>query len=370
MKYRLLFISLLMMAAGCSRQDFTTAMSSPRSGVIGQRNTNGLSQTSAEMRAERMAHILTQWKQQSESATDDYRLQPGDEVDVGIFALDTPDTTTHLKRTIAKDKTIELPWVGTVVAADLTARELVTAITKLYVKKFIKNPQVTVDVGEFKGSAVLLTGAIVRPGIYYLNKNKSTILEVLAMAGGLTAQASDELMIIRGASTNWVSSSSNELPKTKSEALLKAASDSSKQVTIPIDLRQLIDDADLRLNAEVMSGDIINVRSLAQQYIYVLGYVQRPGAYELKSNLEAMRAVAIAGGLSASARAENCTVIREREGGQQVIRLNLIKVAQGKKMPFYLEAGDTLVVGTSFFARLGEFVRPSVGAGMSYSPLP
>ncbi len=37
---------------------------------------------------------------------------------------------------------------------------------------------------------------------------------------------------------------------------------------------------------------------------------------------------------------------------------------------FNLLPGDTLMVGSSFMARLAEFVRPTVGAGVQFAPTP
>ena len=50
--------------------------------------------------------------------------------------------------------------------------------------------------------------------------------------------------------------------------------------------------------------------------------------------------------------------------------VDLTRMARGKTQAETMQPGDTLVVGSSFVARLSEFVRPSVSAGMSYSPVP
>jgi protein involved in polysaccharide export with SLBB domain len=131
----------------------------------------------------------------------------------------------------------------------------------------------------------------------------------------------------------------------------------------------LVDEGNLLLNLPVGAGDVITVPPRAEQYIYVLGYVQRPGAYELGDGVrvDALRAIAMAQGLSAAARAENSVLIRETAEGQMVVSVDLTKIARNVRPPIYLEPGDTLIVGSSAVARLAEFVRPSVGAGVHYS---
>ena len=141
---------------------------------------------------------------------------------------------------------------------------------------------------------------------------------------------------------------------------------------VPVDLKQLIDNSDLQQNVDVRGGDIVAVKSVARSFVYVLGYVARPGAYEMRGSgdIDALRAVALAGGLLPSARAENSFVVRETTNGQSIISVNLVRVAHGSKPSLVMEPGDTLVVGSGFFARLSEFVRPSASAsvGASYSP--
>ena len=130
-----------------------------------------------------------------------------------------------------------------------------------------------------------------------------------------------------------------------------------------------MDQGNLLLNLPVCSGDVLTVPPRAKQYVYVLGYVARPGAYQLKDGVRvnALRAVALAGGLSKTARAENSFLVRETAEGQMVVSVDLTKIARGVRPPLYMEPGDTLVIGSSLIAKMTEFIRPSVGAGIQYS---
>jgi protein involved in polysaccharide export with SLBB domain len=82
--------------------------------------------------------------------------------------------------------------------------------------------------------------------------------------------------------------------------------------------------------------------------------------------VDALRAVALAGGLVPSARAENSVLVRETAQGQQVVAVDLTKMARGVRPPLYMQPGDTLVVGSSTIAKMTEFIRPSVGVGAQY----
>ncbi len=371
----------LALAAGCSHQDFPRPITSnPISDAMyARRSKQSVDQAKQEERMNKLAKALADWNQRAAQQADDYVVGPADTLDIAIFALESPDETTHLKRTVNSDGYVSLPWTEKMRANGLSTRQLEEQIKDAYRDRYIKNPQVTVEVSEYRSVAVILTGAVKLPGVYYLTRNKSSVLEVLAKAGGLTDTASDDLMIISageesaGSATNAVTAFSNLVEQAEGEGMgpaLTAAAE-GRQI-IHVDLEELIGAGDLRLNAMVSAGDIVTVRSLAQQYVYVLGYVQRPGAFEMKTSqqVDALHAVAMAGGLSPTARAENSFLIRETEEGQQVIAIDLVRVARGVRPTFYMEPGDTLIVGSGAIAKLSEFVRPSASAGVSYTPLP
>jgi protein involved in polysaccharide export with SLBB domain len=192
-------------------------------------------------------------------------------------------------------------------------------------------------------------------------------------AGGLKEDASDEMIVIRGAALPEASpeSSSNMVQKVSDASVSPALLAANNKNIIPIDLRKLVDEGHLELNVSVRGGDIVTVRSSAQHFIYVLGYVQHPSSFELKApQVDALQAVAMAGGLGPAARAENSFMVRQTPDGQSVVPLDLNKMAAGTVPPVSMQAGDTLVVGSGFWARLAEFVRPSVSMGGSYSPVP
>ncbi|MBA4388059.1 MAG: hypothetical protein C0404_08770, partial [Verrucomicrobia bacterium] len=79
---------------------------------------------------------------------------------------------------------------------------------------------------------------------------------------------------------------------------------------------------------------------------------------------------AMAGGLTGTARAENSTLIRQTPEGQKVVPVDLTKIARGARPQLYLEPGDTVLVGSGFFARLSEFVKPTLSTGVNYAPVP
>lgn len=358
---------------GCSQQDFSRPIvNAPFKGVD---RTPG--KALSESRAERLPQVLSEWNKKTAGRPQEYFLGAGDVIDVSIYALEDPDQTTHLDRTVGKEGAISLPWVGDISVKGLTVNQLEDRIRAAYAGRYIKNPQISVQIKTHRSVAVVVTGAVNTPGVYHLTSSRSSILEILAMAGGLKDDASDEISIIRsGVSALPPAALSTNAPAPKAAAgktnapaidpsLLAAGS-----AMLEVNLKELIDDRNMQQNVDVRGGDIVAVRSVARNYVYVVGYVARPGAYEMRGSetFDALRAVALAGGLLPTARSENSYVVRETTNGQSIISVNLVKVAHGSEAPLPLSPGDTLVVGSGFFARLSEFVRPSASVGASYNP--
>jgi hypothetical protein len=78
----------------------------------------------------------------------------------------------------------------------------------------------------------------------------------------------------------------------------------------------------------------------------------------------------MARGLLPSGRAKNCKLIRRSPDGRNVVEsVNLAKIASGVRPPLYMQSGDTLIVGSSWLAKLAEFIKPSVSAGVNAAPI-
>ncbi len=343
-KYAVALI-LVVAAAGCSQLDFGLASSEPEWGSTPASDAAPSSTQSQQT----LDQVLAAWDAQARPAEGDYLIGPGDELEVDVFALEQPGQTSSLDRTVSSDGNITLPWVQSVKVQGLTVPGAERAIKAAYDGRYIKDPQVTVNVSEYASSTVVVTGAVNRPGIYPLKHNEATLLECLSLAGGPTREAGDELTLVR--------------PQRGKGA------DEARPDSIRINLLDLLGGGKPLLNVPVGGGDVITIAPRTDEYIYVMGYVRRPGAFKLTNlrRVDAVSAVALAGGLANTARAANSFLIRRNSDRQHAIPVNLDKVARGDVQPLYLNAGDTLVVGTGFGGRVAEVLAPSMGASVSAS---
>jgi polysaccharide export outer membrane protein len=111
----------------------------------------------------------------------DYRLAAGDKLRIEIYK----DAQLSQSLQIRPDGKITLPLVGDVPAAGRTSVELRDAIAGS-LKEYITSPVVTVIVTETTPQVVFVTGEVSKPGSYSLVNGRISILQAIAMAGGLT----------------------------------------------------------------------------------------------------------------------------------------------------------------------------------------
>jgi polysaccharide export outer membrane protein len=375
-------LGVILLLAGCSSQDFARPIVSVTDLVPRRSDADADAEAEeARRRAEQFAAVLAMWERQRAGSNADFKVGPDDVLSVGILALEAPGQTALLSRLITKEGFVSLPLVGDVRVAGSNVREVEKRIAAAYEGRYLKNPQVSVSVAEYRSSPVVITGAVSQPGVYYLRHNVSSALEVISQANGLSPQAGSKLLIVRKRREDAGPAPAPAEPVIDTNMVASVAGtngvdmsslDMSSIEMIEVDLRALIEEGDMAMNVSVLGGDVVSVPPAVREYVYVLGYVQRPGAFELREGqeLRALQAVALAGGLSASARAQNSFLVMNRPEGREVVPVNLAKIAHGGDSAVYLQPGDTLVVGSSGIAKLAEFIKPSVGASARFSPTP
>ena len=110
----------------------------------------------------------------------DYVIGPDDVLSI-LFWRDKDLSAPEV--TVRPDGKVTLPLLNDVQASGRTPEELGDALREA-ARKFVEDPNPTVIVKEIKSRRVFITGRIEKPGPYPLN-GKTTILQLIAMAGGL-----------------------------------------------------------------------------------------------------------------------------------------------------------------------------------------
>lgn len=204
---------------------------------------------------------------QAQTQRGDYLLGPGDVIRIQVFQ--STDLTVEAR--ISESGVISYPLLGVVKMAGLSPQQAENLIsTRLRDGKFLQNPQVTLNVLEFRSQQVSVLGNVNKPGRYPLETTGMRLSEMLSMAGGVTQTGADSV-------------------------ILMTTRDGRPQ-RIEIDLVDMFTSGDLSRDVVLQSGDTVFVNRAPNYYVY--GQVQRPGQYPLDRGMTVAQAIAKGGGLT------------------------------------------------------------------------
>ena len=128
----------------------------------------------------------------------DYVISLNDQVAVKVFGQDNLTGIYVVSPTGA----LSLPLVGFVQAAGSTSAQLTDRLQKGF-KPYVKNPIVTVTVVGRDSYQVFFSGEVMHPGAVTL-QSKTTLLQGVAVAGGLTRYASGRIVLLRQTPTGAI----------------------------------------------------------------------------------------------------------------------------------------------------------------------
>lgn len=110
-----------------------------------------------------------------------YRIGPFDRLEISVFGVE--DLQRREYRADASGR-VSFPLAGTVEAAGLTPAELEQEIANRLRGRFIRDPQVTVNLAETVSQVVTVSGQVVQPGLYPV-VGKMTLQQAVATARGM-----------------------------------------------------------------------------------------------------------------------------------------------------------------------------------------
>lgn len=213
----------------------------------------------------------------------DYVLGPTDIIKVTVY--EQPDLT--LTAQITASGQIVMPLIGAITVQGLTAIQAEAKIADALRKGgYVKSPQVTVTVQEFRSQQVAVLGYVKKSDKYSIDAT-STIIDILARAGGVTEEAGDVITIVKN---------------------LKG-----KKSIHKVNLSSFYT-GDLSQNIEITAGDLILIPKMETYYIY--GEVGKPGAYRLERNMTLVQALSVGGGLTDRGTQKGILIKRQKGNGE------------------------------------------------------
>lgn len=118
-------------------------------------------------------------------------IGPLDTIEVTVFGI--PELDREMQ--VDASGRVAMPLAGTVDARGKTAEELATAIQAALKARYVRNPQVTVNIKSSVSQVVTIDGSVTEPGLYPVT-NQMTLMRVIASAKGLTEFAREEEVVI------------------------------------------------------------------------------------------------------------------------------------------------------------------------------
>lgn len=257
----------------------------------------------------------------------DYRLGPGDLVEITLFNVieEVGVTPRKTEVRISQQGMITLPLIADITVAGLTTTTFEQVLEERY-KKYLRDPKVGVFVKEYNSQQISVIGEVKQPGVFKLSDPK-TLIDLLAMAGGITEEAGSQVHLYR------------QGPEGRESYV--------------IDLYALTHNAEVA-NLPVQAGDVINVPEAG--LFFVAGAVKSPGSFPLNRPYTLTQALSRAGGVDIElAKTSSITIVRRQSSIEaETTPVNLDEIQAGKAADPQIEAEDQIIVpisGTKYFVK-------------------
>jgi polysaccharide export outer membrane protein len=268
------------------------------------------------------------------------RVPAVDEINERPFRIDTEGFIT-------------LPLINRVKAAGLTVQALEAGITER-LGQYVRQPQVSITVVQFRSEPVFVMGEFRAPGIYPLEGR--TLVEMLSTTGGLLPTASRRIKITRRAEYGPI-------------PLPQAIEDPDRKLsTVEISMTSLSENLNPDEDIVLKPYDIVSVDRAER--VYVSGEVTKVGAVEFgaRDTISVAQALTEAGGFTQFANRNKVRVLRPISGTAKraEIDIDLKRVFEGKDNDFPLLPNDVLFVPRASAKAFLTPVGTSMLGGLPY----
>ncbi len=258
-----------------------------------------------------------------------YLLGPDDQLEISGPEL---SELANKPVRIDGDGDIQAPLVGRVHVSGLTVQQTEQELNKL-LRTYIRDPQVVVSVAEVRSQPVSILGAVNTPGVHQV-RGRKTLLEMLALAGGIRSDAGYSVRITRQLEWGCI-----PLPKTELDA-------SGRFSVAELNLKKIMEAKNPEENIQIFPHDVISVPKA--EMVYVIGEVKRSGGFVLgeHQSISVLQALSLAEGLNGTADARHARILRLKRDADQreELAVDVKDVLNGKKSDIALRGDDILFI--------------------------
>ncbi len=254
---------------------------------------------------------------------------------VTITALNVDEISKPWR--VGADGDLTLPMLGRIPASGMSVEQLQSEIaTRL--KKYVKDPQVTIFVSDFRSHPVTVAGAVEKPGVIQV-EGPASLFSTLVQAGG-PKDAGPTVTLTRQMANG---------PITDARAV---ESRDGKYSTLELPLEDVIRGHGDAASVSVQPFDVVTVSSERKpKMVFIAGEVNKPGAIELASQdtVSISKVLAMAGGFTHIASPGKTMIRHINSRGQETAFafVNLKKIMSGKAKDLLLSDGDVVIVPSS-----------------------
>lgn len=248
------------------------------------------------------------------ASANEYVIGAGDRVQV--FVWGEPDLS--VSALVRPDGRISLPGAGEIMAEGRTSVALQDEITQR-LTALVKDPRVTVSLGDIVNNKVYIIGGGVPTGVFEL-KQKTSLLQLLASMDLTRADLHGAHVMRDGA-------------------------------RLDRDFDSLLHKGDVAQDLDLRHNDIIFFPALPEPYVYVLGAVTSPRSLPFKDGMTVLDAVVECGGFTKFADRNKTVLVRRENGAEKRITVRAADLVEGKDLSqnIVLQRGDYLIANESFF---------------------
>lgn len=225
------------------------------------------------------------------------------------------------KYAVEADGSFSFPMIGRITAAGRTLRQFEEDLKKRLADGYLRNPQVSVAIDQYKSQQIFVLGEVRLAGAVALTGGM-TLVEAIARAGSTLPSAAGEVVVVRA-------------PRASGGPVKPDESGAAEVFRASI---RDLEAGKLKENIELQDGDTLYVPRADTAFVF--GEVKAPGAYPIQKDMTVLQALSLAGGHTEHAALNRITVVRVVNGETKEIRVKLTDL---------VKAGDTIKVPERFF---------------------
>jgi polysaccharide export outer membrane protein len=280
-----------------------------------------------------------------EDFASDYPVGPGDVIEVNVAGM---EEIRNFSQRVTGEGTISLPFVGVIKAGGLTDKALRAEIRARLETHYMRDPQVSLFVREFRSRQVAVIGAVQKPGLYNLTGSGDSILSMVSQAGGMSGAFAERILFIPAEAVTG--DKAQELASALPAHLIQR----DPAPLILKDVEPLVIDLaamnrggnENYLSMPVRPGDVIMIPGSGD--VLVQGWVEKPGSYKITPGLTVLGVVAAAGGAMYAADTRAVKLFRTGAQGRKTVFISdLDAIAEGRAPDLPLLEGDVIDIASS-----------------------